>query len=171
MPSLTDIPTTALVYRRMIAPTRPALAVPAVLILPINPTSLTASLPPSRLSMEQPYAFSRCMSTCYCRPHCALDGHGPGRRAESLPTASTLPSGLPMGATPQGKLCRRNCLSWRGSYSESKETHWHLVLELYSDLPMYDAEGAEHILLSKYFTIVQRRSKLKENKRWLEAMQ
>jgi len=45
MPSLTDIPTTALVYRRMIAPTRPALAVPAVLILPINPTSLTATLP------------------------------------------------------------------------------------------------------------------------------
>jgi hypothetical protein len=28
MPSLTDIPTTALVYRRMIAPTTPALAVP-----------------------------------------------------------------------------------------------------------------------------------------------
>jgi hypothetical protein len=51
------------------------------------------------------------------------------------------------------------------------ETHWHLVLELYSDQPIYDAEGAEHILLSKYFTIVQRRSKLKGNKRWLEAMQ
>jgi PAS domain-containing protein len=43
------------------------------------------------------------------------------------------------------------------------------MLELYSEQPIHDAEANEHILPSKYFTIIQRRRKLK-NKQWLETI-
>jgi hypothetical protein len=92
MPSLTDIPTTALVYRRMIAAMRPALALPALLILHINPAKPDSQLTAIYTAYGEPFYLLTLYEHLLLPAYCALHGHGLGRRAESLPTASNLPN-------------------------------------------------------------------------------
>ena len=147
MPPLVDIPTTALVYRHMIAAMRPVVALPGLLTLSSNPTKPDSDL----TTIYTAYGAAFYLLTLYEYLLLAaiaywVDMDWPAVRNPLLPRpiglvgedgcsvclasprkdelhkrcpAVPILPGLSTEAIPERKLCWHNCLSWRASYSES----------------------------------------------------
>jgi hypothetical protein len=145
MPSLAAIPTTASVYRHMIAAMRPDLVLPWLLTLSIKPAKpyshpttiytaygaafylltpyeylLLAAAIAQRMDMDWPAVLNRSL----LRPICIA---GEDSCSECLPSpredelhkrrpAVPTPPGFSTEAILEWKLCWHDCLSWRASY-------------------------------------------------------
>jgi hypothetical protein len=146
MPLLAAIPTTASVYRHMIAAMRPDLVLPGLLTLSIDPAKpdshpttiytvygavfylltpygylLVAAAIAYRMDIDWPAVLNRFILRPIClfgEDSCSVCLASP--REDELHKrrpAVPIPPRLSTEAIPERKICWHNCLSWRASYS------------------------------------------------------